>query len=96
MSFEKYLASRNIDIEDLPSTVIVEVGKDDSCDMAHVSINGTVVNEGGFNDFYEGCVVHPPIGVYNNLEEFVELIGNHLSDVGVQVDLVRVNYEYEQ
>lgn len=95
MSFENYLAECDIDIEDLPSTVVVEVGEDDSTDMAYVAINGIVVIECGFNDFYEGCYVHPPIGEYNDLEEFVELIENHLGDVGIQVDVVRVDYEYE-
>lgn len=96
MSFEKYLAACDIDVEELPSTTIVEVGEDDSTDMAYVAINGIVVIECGINDYYEGCYVHPPIGEYNDLEEFVELIENHLDDVGVQVDVIRVEYEYEK
>ena len=94
MSFKEYLAHNEIDVDNLPQVVTVEVMRDESCDMAYITVNDVSVHYGNDWDFHDGCLAHPDIGEFNSIEELTEIIEIGLNELGHAVEIVNGEFSY--
>lgn len=95
MSFKEYLAHNEIDVDSLPQVVTVEVMRDESCDMAYITVNDVSVHYGNIWDFHDGCLSHPDIGEFNTIEELTEIIEISLNELGHAVEIVHGEFSYD-
>ena len=95
MSFKEYLEFNEIDVDQLPQVVTVEIMRDSDCDMAYITVNDISVHYGNDWDFHDGCLAHPDIGEFNSIEELSEIIEIGLNDLGHAVEIVEGKFSYE-
>lgn len=94
-NFKEFLTHCGINPNDLPKLVTITEMHDDSCDMIHINIENVCVQGGNIGDIYNGCISHPYIGEYDNEDEFIDLLKNHILDLGHNVTIKYEDYEYE-
>ncbi len=75
--------------------VTITVKIDDSCEMASVFDSNGEGMEGNFWDFHNGCHGMNHLNEFNDVEEFISALRVFNEDNGIEVNIVRETYDYE-
>lgn len=74
---------------------IILFEKDESCEMAAVSLNDKCIMEGNYWDFHPGCHGINEYGDFNSPHKLVKAIQLKLLKEGKDVEIITKNYKYE-
>lgn len=94
IKFVDFLEDCGIVIAELPKVVTVAKNYDEEYDMIQICVEGIPVQGGHYGDIYDGCVEHPYIGDYENENEFMGLLYDHLTDLGYEVKFETGEFSY--